>query len=66
MDQDAIMVGNNFKRANVRFNLDSEVTKRISFGISASLVRDFYKGNEQNGSRLEGPLGRSLGLHNIF
>lgn len=66
MDQDAIMVGNNFKRANVRFNLDSEVTKRISFGISASLVRDSYKGNEQNGSRLEGPLGRSLGLHNIF
>ncbi len=38
-DQNGIIVGNSYKRINVRFNLDQQATERLSFGINTALSR---------------------------
>ena len=39
MDQQAVILGNDFDRINARLNLDQDATDRLSFGLNMNLIR---------------------------
>ncbi|RPE14225.1 SusC/RagA family TonB-linked outer membrane protein [Chitinophaga lutea] len=42
VDQDGVLIGTDFKRANIRLNLQQELSKRFRVGINAAYIRSRY------------------------
>lgn len=68
LDQTDIVRDNtNFKRANFRINLDTEVNEKLSMGTTISMVRgDKTSDGVLDKTGLNSPLFRAARIHNIF
>ncbi|MGX5820196.1 TonB-dependent receptor [Chitinophaga lutea] len=42
VDQEGVLIGTDFKRANIRINLQQELSKRIRVGMNAAYIRSRY------------------------
>ena len=66
LDQEGMILGNEFKRYNGRFNLDSEINDKIRFGTTLSFVRGDANSDNENENSLGGALRATMDWYTKF
>lgn len=66
LDQEGVMLGSDYKRYNVRFNLDSELNERIKIGTTVSMVRGDTNSDQYDETSINGNLRSMMSYSNVF
>lgn len=66
LDQDGVMLGSDYKRYNVRFNLDSELNEKLKIGTTVSMVRGDTNSDQYDETGIGGNIRAMMNYNNIF
>lgn len=66
LDQEGVMLGSDYKRYNVRFNLDSELNERLKIGTTVSMVRGDTNSDQYDETGISGNLRAMMNYNSIF
>ena len=66
LDQEGVMLGSDYKRYNVRFNLDSELNEKIKIGTTVSMVRGDTNSDQYDETGISGNIRAMMNYNNIF
>ena len=66
LDQEGVMLGSDYKRYNVRFNLDSELNERLKIGTTVSMVRGDTNSDQFDETGINGNIRSMMSYNNMF